>query len=221
MDDALPGDDGWIKDYVRMVGNGELEPGPPPGGQCWELVLDSGADVSVMPAEWLEHAVGTEDVNSGYVSMRDAQGRDTPHLGSHLVTLDFGPACIQESFHASSVSTPLLSLERLLKQGCNNLLCLCCEDVAIPVSFRRNSLVVEASIYAVQEPSLPSPSAGPEAFRPLTEGKRIFAKLSFDPDELASRGGGHRDALGRGWHFEAGRDPLCVHIGLHLQIQFL
>ena len=226
MDDALPGDDGWVKDYVRMVDNSELETGPPCGGQCWELVLDSGADVSVMPAECLEHAVGTEDVSSGYVSMRDAQGRDMPHLGSRMVTLDFGPACVQESFHASSVSTPLLSLGRLLKQGwslqqCNSLLCLCCEDVAIPVSFRRNSLVVEASIYAVQEPPLPSPSAGPESIRPLTEGKRIFAKLNFDPDELASRGGGHRDALGRGWHFEAGGIHFVFILGFILQTLLL
>ena len=125
-----------------------------PEGSRVEIVLDSGADVSVMPEQWLQLELG-HAVPTGHVLMRDAQGQVMPNLGTRMVSLDLGPACIQERFHASSVGTPLLSLGRLLRKGWslshrNNTLCLCFEDVSVPVSFRRNSLVVEATVHNVE-----------------------------------------------------------------------
>ena len=120
-----------------------------------EVVLDSGADVSVMPVEWLDHGFGS--VAHGQVRTQDAQGNSMPCQGSRLITLDLGPICVQEQFYASAVSTPLMSLGRLLRQGWSveqrhGNLCLCNipEEVEIPISFKRNSLVVQASVHMVQ-----------------------------------------------------------------------
>ena len=120
-----------------------------------EIVLDSGADVSVMPEQWLQLELG----------------QVMPNLGTRMVSLDLGPACIQERFHASSVGTPLLSLGRLLRKGWslshrNNTLCLCFEDVSVPVSFRRNSLVAEATVHNVEASEMsPIPDCTDEPIR--------------------------------------------------------
>ena len=148
-EDALPGDDEWSQNYVRVLEHGGLEE---EGGQSYssfEVVLDSGADVSVMPESWLHMGIG-QATSEGQVQMLDAQGVEMPSLGTRLITLDMGPACIQERFHASTVGSPLLSLGRLLKQGWtldhrSNMLCLCNEEVAVPVNFKKNSLTHQHS----------------------------------------------------------------------------
>ena len=84
-----------------------------------EVILDSGADVLLMPENWLRlgPGYGISATQEATVQMCDAQGQSMPYHGSRLLTLDLGEACVQEKFHVSSVSAPLLSLGRLLKKG--------------------------------------------------------------------------------------------------------
>ena len=144
--------------------------------------------------------------------MRDAQGQVMPNLGTRMVTLDLGPACIQERFHASSVGTPLLSFGRLLRKGWslshrNNTLCLCFEDVSVPVSFRRNSLVVDATVHNVEAsemspiPDCTDEPSAPDEVRPLLEGRRAYVKFDFDPQTLSASEAAEQDPHGRRWTF--------------------
>ena len=95
------------------------------------------------------------------------------------------------------VGTPLLSLGRLLRKGWslshrNNTLCLCFEDVSVPVSFRRNSLVVEATVRNVEAsemspiPDCTDEPSAPDEVRPLLEGRRAYVKFDFDPQTLSA-----------------------------------
>ena len=93
MSDALPGDEEWVqtewdKNWVQMVQHGPDE-GWSSDGVKVEVVLDSGADVSVMPEQWLHLDVGKSGP-PGHVLMRDAQGREMPNLGMRTVSLDLG-----------------------------------------------------------------------------------------------------------------------------------
>ncbi|CAE7352802.1 unnamed protein product, partial [Symbiodinium sp. CCMP2456] len=149
---------------------------------CCEIVLDSGADVSVMPARWLEQGYGL--VADSKVRMQDAQGHTMPCQGSRVITLDLGSICVQEQFYASAVSAPLMSLGRLLRQGWSieqrqGGLCLCnaSEEVEIPISFKRNSLVVQASVHLVA-------ASEPEyEVRPIAA-ERVHVKLNFPLDHV-------------------------------------
>ncbi|CAE7728347.1 RE2 [Symbiodinium sp. CCMP2592] len=230
MSDALPGDEDWVqcdwaKTYVQMVQQGPSE-GWTSEGIKVEVVLDSGADVSVMPEQWLQMDVG-QNAPGERVLMRDAQGREMPNLGTRNVSLDLGQAVLHERFHASSVATPLLSLGRLLRKGWslnhrNNMLCLCFEDVAVPVSFRRNSLVVEATVHNVEasdmspiiEEVVEEPSS-PLEVRPLLEGRRHYATFDFNPDALSTSEAGELDPRGRRWLFLPTGDPVCLSVGLN------
>ena len=61
----------WAKNCVQMVQHGPDE-GWSNDGVTVEVVLDSGADVSVMPEQWLHLDVG-QSGPPGHVLMRDAQ----------------------------------------------------------------------------------------------------------------------------------------------------
>ncbi|CAE6963910.1 unnamed protein product [Symbiodinium sp. CCMP2592] len=230
MSDALPGDEDWVqcdwaKTYVQMVQQGPAE-GWTSEGTKVEVVLGSGADVSVMPEQWLQLDVG-QNAPGERVLMRDAQGREMPNLGTRNVSLDLGQAVLHERFHASSVATPLLSLGGLLRKGWslnhrNNMLCLCFEDVAVPVSFPRNSLVVEATVHNVEASDMspiveevteePRP---PEEVRPLLEGRRHYATFDFNPVAISTSEAGELDPNGRRWTFLPTGDPVCLSVGLN------
>ena len=166
MFDAYEADQAWVssaqvrgvKQHAQASASSLVE------GSFHQVVLDSGADLSVMPRAWLEAGVGTRNEGGPSVRMMDAQGGIMQNFGSRFVTLDLGQACAQEVFHAPDVDAPLLSLGRLLKNGWslahrNNMLHLCNdeEEVEIPVSFKRNSLVVDAQVFAVQDRGTPEP----------------------------------------------------------------
>ena len=218
-EDALPGDDEWTQNYVRVLEHRGWEEDGVQSYSSFEVVLDSGADVSVMPESWLHMGIG-KATSEGQVQMRDAQGGEMPSLGTRLITLDMGPACIQERFHASTVGSPLLSLGRLLKQVWtldhrNNTLCLCNEDVAVPVNFKKNSLTVQASVFAVNmspiEPQQDQPDETLTSHvRPLLEGKRTFVEFATDPDTWSAGEEGKTDELGHQWKFMLNGDPFCL-----------
>ena len=179
MFDALDGDVSWVEEAkVRGI---QVPTKAPPvelsPGDVHEVVLDSGADVSVMPRSWMLSQVG-ELTDGKSVRMLDAQGRLMANHGSKNIVLDFGPACIQDEFYASDVHAPLLSLGRLLRRGWSldhkdGILCLChaVEAVTIPVSFKKNSLVVDAQVMMVR-------GEVPEV-RPVKE-SRIVVHAGFD-----------------------------------------
>ena len=179
MFDALDGDVSRVEEAkVRGI---QVPTKAPPvelsPGDVHKVVLDSGADVSVMPRSWMLSQVG-ELTDGKSVRMLDAKGRLMANHGSKNIVLDFGPACIQDKFYASDVHAPLLSLGVLLRRGWSldhkdGILCLChaVEAVTIPVSFKKNSLVVDAQIMMVQDEV-------PEV-RPVRE-SRIVVHAGFD-----------------------------------------
>ena len=133
-----------------------------------------------------------------------------PNLGSRCVTLDLGQACVQEIFHASDVDTPLLSLGRLLKKGwslshLNNMLHLCNveEEVAIPVSFKKNSLVIDAQVFAVQGVEIP------EHQEVEAVGEQEAAVQALNQPRIIVQTTYNIHAQGPGWQFLECGDP-CV-----------
>ena len=82
----------------------------------YEVVLDSGADISVMPFDW--EALGNEDPHESHLELRDAQGANMPHRGARVLELDVGDdLVIQERFVVTSVGSPLLALGKMFRQG--------------------------------------------------------------------------------------------------------
>ena len=151
-----------------------------------EITLDSGADASVMPESWL----GENYEVPQRVKLWDAQGAQMPLRGAQTMLIDAGDACIQERFLGTTVDAPLLSLGRLLKDGWSlqtrgesDQLCMCKEDCAIPVFYRRNSLVMKASISHVLDARQPGGNEHVNV-------RAIQASLDFSTGDLA-----------QGWNF--------------------
>ena len=178
-------------------------------GSYHQVVLDSGADLS-----------GTANTSGQAVRMLDAQGGLMANFGSRSITLDVGQAYVEEVFHASDVDVPLLSLGRLLKKGWSlahrsNMLHLCHdgEGVEIPVSFNRNSLVVDAQVYAVRDQGIQEIETKVQAL----DQPRITVQTAYDihsqgPEWNFLDGCGDPCLLTRG---KARHDPSDV-LGVHL-----
>ena len=74
-EDALPEDDEWAQNYVLEHGGWEEDEGQ--SSSSFEVVLDSGADVSVMPESWLHMGFG-KATSEGHVQMRPVfEGKQT------------------------------------------------------------------------------------------------------------------------------------------------
>ena len=230
--DAIPGDEYWIERYRIFGVTGGCpdadyagEVGTNLSGGYFEVTLDSGADVSVMPQSWLEQGVGEPLSQPGHVVMTDAQGNRMQNFGSRFLTLDFGPAVVQDEFFASAVHAPLVSLGKMIRQGWtlehrSDNLCLVNEDAEIPVSFRRNSLVVRAQVFAVNDFSMQAGIehdgqgciSGSYQVQPVMKG-RTTVLFNFDPEHYQSEMPSKRDARGRVWYFSPSGDPYCVSTG--------
>ena len=106
-----------------------------------EIVFDSGADVSALPLRF-SHA-GTP----GYVNHNkyvDAQGNQIPVNGTRLAKVKFGKITFKENFILSPVTTPLICLGHLLRDGwgisnADGQQGLVKGDLGIPVELRGNS----------------------------------------------------------------------------------
>ena len=117
-----------------------------------EIVFDSGADVSALPLRF-SHA-GTP----GYVNHNkyvDAQGNQIPVNGTRLAKVQFGKITVKENFILSPVTTPLICLGHLLRDGWgisnkDGRQWLVKGDLGIPVELRGNSLVGKGRICVVQ-----------------------------------------------------------------------
>ena len=118
-----------------------------------ELILDSGADHSALPLRFA--SIGKPAGDSGHTFV-DAQGNDLPVAQVRVAEVALGDMCFKENFIIAPVNNPLLCLGRLYKAGFevrkwNDQLQLGCEDHAVPVEFRRNSLAVQGSIRMLEQ----------------------------------------------------------------------
>ena len=118
-----------------------------------EVVVDSGADVSVAPLEFARLGTAAEEMG---ITMQDAQGRKIPQLGTRLLKLeveskDGNMVAIREKFCMARVSSFILSLGRLLRGGWT----LGHDDDGpyveqagrkLPIKMRRNTLVMAAAV---------------------------------------------------------------------------
>ena len=119
-----------------------------------EIILDSGADGSALPMEY-GHA-GVPTASDDRLRFVDAQGSTLNVSSTRLATVDFGDFALKEEFIVASITSPLLSLGKLMKHGwnlqkVNDELHLVKGDKAIPVSFKRNSLCISGNIRMVED----------------------------------------------------------------------
>ena len=96
-------DDVWTVeaelDHLRMV----------------EIILDSGADGSALPLEYSNTGVALASDNK--LRFVDAEGSPLNISSTRLATVDFGGFCLKEEFIVASITSPLLSLGKLMKHG--------------------------------------------------------------------------------------------------------
>ena len=121
-----------------------------------EVVVDSGADLSVAP---LCYANKGEHAPMPKVIMQDAQGKRIHDKGARNLTLEVETATgdqiiLKERFNIANVSSVILSLGRLLRNGWNlasegGKQMITRDGVGIPVSLRRNTLVLSAIVAAI------------------------------------------------------------------------
>ncbi|CAE7216862.1 GIP [Symbiodinium sp. CCMP2592] len=123
-----------------------------------EVILDSGADVSLVPS-WLGREGTPLKVRPA--SIQDAQGKAIKTEGRRMLNLTFfdddGSFCrIQEAFTVASVINPLMAIGKLFREGwelrVNEVEGMCLTDGSsrIPVHLHKNSLAAYAY---VQTPS--------------------------------------------------------------------
>jgi hypothetical protein len=80
-----------------------------------KIILDSGADGSALPLAYARAGVATtSDEKLRFV---DAQGCALNISSTRLATVDFGGFSLKEEFIVASITSPLLSLGKLMKHG--------------------------------------------------------------------------------------------------------
>lgn len=123
-----------------------------------EVILDSGADLSLAPVEYASY--GTPCMQSKQNVVRDAQGNQIAVSGEVILTLDLlGPSGdaveAREKSLLGPVQQPILCLGKFfqngwrLNQSATSRLALSKEDVAIDVHYKQNSLKACAFIRAL------------------------------------------------------------------------
>ena len=125
-------------------------------GTLVEIVLDSGADGSVLPSSFAH--VGESDVDSRRSQYVDAQGKPIGVHDVRIAELRFGSVAFRERFVIANVTAPLISTGRLLKdgwtvcsQGDSTSLSLQKASHEIPLHFKINSLCAYGEIRMVQD----------------------------------------------------------------------
>ena len=174
-----------------------------------EVVLDSGADGSVLPLEF--GAVGHPDKSFDGSKFIDAQGRPINVKGARIAEVRFGQVVFRECFIIAAVTAPLISMGRLLKDGWslqkyqNGSMAFVRNSKSIPVHFKRNSLCTTGVIRMLSSPDEPVPSASSgerdqvEHVRALSLGRALsglgsgWIKLSDTMFAIRNQGNQHVD----------------------------
>ena len=127
-------------------------------GGDMDIILDSGADGSALPLCFGE--VGRAVRPGQHVVYVDAQGDPLNIANTRKATVDCGDTLLEEEFLIASVTSPLLSLGRLMKQGW----IINTDDAGphlwngtsrIPITFKRNSLCIKGMIRMVEQSDEP------------------------------------------------------------------
>ena len=136
-------------EHVRMVGS--LSASASLEGTAVEIVLDSGADGSVLPMS--DASVGKSVLNETSANYVDAQGCPIRIHDVRLAEITLGKVRFKERFLTGNVTTPLLSLGRFFRAGWSidnrDSLSLVKGRERIDVGFKRNSLVTTGFIRVI------------------------------------------------------------------------
>ena len=81
-----------------------------------DVILDSGADTSVLPLRYGSIGEVGPAPNTVFV---DAQGRPLAVVSTRVATLQFGDVAFKEKFIVSDVATPLVALGHIIRAGWN------------------------------------------------------------------------------------------------------
>ena len=140
---------------IQMVSVGDLDE------EACFVTLDSGADVSVLPANYGN--VGEWRPGAKELKMVDAQGTRIAHQGltrAKVRVKDVNGKEIEiiEEFVLGNVQHPIICAGRLLRRGWSIQskedslqLCHTERDIIIPISNERHSLQFEARIYGIEQ----------------------------------------------------------------------
>ena len=173
-----------------------------------EVVLDSGADGSVLPLEF--GAVGYPDKSFDGSKFIDAQGKPINVKGARIAEVRFGQVVFKERFIIAAVTAPLISMGRLLKDGwllqnnADGTMALVRNSKSIPVHFKRNSLCASGVIRMLSTSDSTSPThsgqcSPVEHVRALTLGRALtslgagWVKLGDSMYAIRSQGTQHMD----------------------------
>ena len=125
-------------------------------GGATDIILDSGADGSALPLSYSN--VGVSSSSSGAKPcFLDAQGNPLDIQNTRLAAVHIDDdILLHEEFIVATVTSPLISLGRLLKRGWfintdAEGLHLFKDGKRIPVSFKRNSLCITGRIRVVEQ----------------------------------------------------------------------
>ena len=118
-----------------------------------DVILDSGADTSVLPLRY--SSIGEVGPAPSTVFV-DAQGRPLAVDSTRVATLQFGDVAFKEKFIVSDVATPLVALGHIIRAGWNLVQgdsspCLVKGSKSIQVHYRNNSLCARGSISMVSQ----------------------------------------------------------------------
>ena len=118
-----------------------------------DVILDSGADTSVLPLRYGDIGEACAAPSSTFV---DAQGCPLAVESTRVATLQFGDVAFKEKFIVSDVTTPLVALGHIIRAGWSLIQsdtgpCLVKGTKCIPVHYRNNSLCARGSISMVSQ----------------------------------------------------------------------
>ena len=151
--------------YVRMISERFFEDSPV--RQQIEVILDSGADASLLPLWLAKEGTPLKKNSNNHGGLQDAQGNRIPQKGLRLLTLTFvkpsrngeppSMCRITEAFIVADVLNPLWQLGNLfvkvgrLSAQMKGEYVLIQKETEIPVHFKKNSLASFAFIQTAEK----------------------------------------------------------------------
>ena len=217
---ATDGDDDWtVPWYEPNLRTEEEEPkvmnvrAVQAQGMEVEVVVDSGADISVAPRSFGQ--LGSPAASAAVV-MHDAQGRRIPELGTRILDLEVrsteGEAVtIREKFAVANVGSLILSLGRLLRWGWElghegSGPVIKRDGCRLPIRLRRNTLTM-LGVVSMISASLVNPEAAKVHATSVFDD---FGPLPPEAEDLMTRPGWH--ILGSGLPFLVTHKTEALHL---------
>ena len=152
--------------FVRMISEHFFEDSPV--HQQIEVILDSGADASLLPLWLAKEGTPLKKNSNNHSGLQDAQGNRIPQQGLRLLTLTFvkpsrngeppSMCRITEAFIVADVLNPLLAIGKLVREGWEiittdegRVFVDPEKETEIPVHFKKNSLASFAFIQTTEK----------------------------------------------------------------------